>query len=165
MATILDLTRAKTLSKFLPELAPHQQEFRLLYAAPRFENWVLQKLPNLASNWNLELTPAEQLDDYLSNYALGRPLTFGRHFNPIRHVQDGVWELKTADLRVFGWFYRIDQFIALVGDETWRVKEYNLYSGYAGEVAQFRESLDLDGPKFIPGKDPKNVISNFTTAP
>lgn len=165
MATILSLTKAKTLSKFIPGLRPGEQEFRTLYAAPRFEKWVVETLPGLASNWQLDLTPQLQLDEYLINYALGNQLTFRRQFNPIRYRGEGVWELKTADVRVFGWFYRKDQFIALVGDEAWRVKEYGLYAGYAGEVVKFRDSLPLDGQKFVTGKDPKNVISNYITPP
>lgn len=165
MATILNLAKAKTLSKYIPDLRAGEQEFRTLYAAPRFEKWVLEELPKLASNWNLEVSPQLQLDDYLINYAIGKPLTFRQQFKPIKYHKDGVWELKTADVRVFGWFYSKDQFIALLGDEAWRVKEYNLYQGYAGEVIQFRDALPLKGQKFVSGKDPNNVISNYITPP
>jgi hypothetical protein len=165
MATILDLAKAKKLSKLTPGLRSGEQELRVLYASPRFEAWVVKTLPSLVSNWNLELTPEQQLDDYLNNYALGEPLTYRRQFNPIRYHKDGVWELKTGDVRVFGWFYRKDVFIAVVADETWKVKKHNLYAGYAGDVVRFRDALDIERPKFIGGKDPNNVISNFTTPP
>ena len=72
-----------------------------------------------------------------------------------------MWEIKTADVRVFGWFYRQDQFIALVGDEAWRVKEYKLVRGYTDEVVKYREGLNLDEPKYVREKDPNYVVSNF----
>jgi hypothetical protein len=137
----------------------------VLYAAPRFEKWVLETLPTLHSSWNLELTPQLQLDEFLINYAIGHPLTFRRQFQPIRYRGSGVWELKTADVRVFGWFYRKDQFVALIGDEAWRVKKHNLYAGYAGEVVRFRDSLKLNEPSYVKGEDPTNVISNYTSPP
>lgn len=165
MATLLSLVRSKTLSKYLPDLRPGEQEFRMLFAAPRFEKWILEDLPKLASSWNLDLTPVMQVDEYLINYAIGAPLTFDWHFKPVRHIKDGVWELKTADTRMFGWFHRIDVFIALIGDDASRVKKHKLYTGYAGEVVQYRDKLDLDEPKYVPGKDPRNVISNFIAAP
>lgn len=163
MATILDLTKTRALSKFDPDLRASEQEFRTLYAAPRFESWVKETLPTLVSNWNIDLTPELQLVDFLSNYAIGEPLTFRHQFNPIRYHNHGVWELKTADVRIFGWFYRKDQFVAVVGDQTWHVKNHNLYQGYAGEVVRFRSQLKIDAPKFVAGKDPRDVISNFRT--
>jgi hypothetical protein len=77
-------------------------------------------------------------------------------------VQDGIWELKTADLRIFGWFNVLDHFVGAAADTTDRVKQHNLYYGYAGETARFRDGLDLDPPKFIPGADPNAVVSNYT---
>jgi hypothetical protein len=165
MATLLDLVRARELSKLLPGLEPDEQEFRMLYAAPRFEKWVVETLPTLNSQHNLDVTPQQQLEDFFINYALDRPLTYRWQFRPIKHHGDAVWELKTADVRVFGWFYRKDQFIALIGDEKWRVKEYALIPGYANEVVQFRDNLDLEIPKFVLGKDPNDVISNFVAPP
>lgn len=122
-----------------------------------------QDVASLESNWNLEISPGQQLDDFLINYCLGEPLTYRHQFKPLRYRKDGVWELKTADVRVFGWFAQIDQFVAVVADTAWRIKEHGLYAGYAGDVDRFRDAIDLDPPKFVPGKDPKDVVSNFTS--
>lgn len=47
-------------------------------------------------------------------------------------------------------------------DHAFRVKQYDLYRGYVGEADRMRDQLDLAAPKFIPGKDPSNVVSSFT---
>jgi hypothetical protein len=78
----------------------------------------------------------------------------------LRPAGDGVWELKTADLRVFGWFHAKDCFLGHCADTAERVKEHRLYTGYVGEVVRFRDSLPLDEPKYIPGEDPDAVVSN-----
>jgi hypothetical protein len=80
------------------------------------------------------------------------------------YYDEGVWELKTADVRLFGWFHQFDCFVGVVIDLKYRVQEYKLYSGYMGEVIRFRDNLDLDEPKFIPGGEPVNVVSNFYPA-
>src|SRR5690606_40181291 len=36
-------------------------------------------------------------------------------FKDLMPRSDEVWELKTADLRIFGWLYRPRKFIAVVG--------------------------------------------------
>jgi hypothetical protein len=77
-------------------------------------------------------------------------------------VGDGVWELKTADVRIFGWFPGRDQYIAVRVDQAWRVKESNLYAGYKGEVVRYRDALPLAGDKFVKGVDPNDVVSNFS---
>jgi len=161
MATVVELARQGKLFKLDPMLDSHQQEFRVLYASPRLKKWIDETLPNLGSTWNIELAPAEQLDGFMATYASDEPLMFGQGFKPLNHLGQGVWELKTADLRVFGWFSARDWFIGHAADTTDRIKQHNLYHGYAGEVVRFRTHLDLDEPKFVPGDDPNAVVSNF----
>src|ERR1700687_3508341 len=104
MATLLDLERANVLSKLDPELEPGAQEFRRIYASPKLQAWLEGEMPALVSTWNLELSPLEQLDAFDEIFCSGETLSFGRQFNPLNPIRDGVWEVKTADLRVFGWF-------------------------------------------------------------
>lgn len=124
--------------------------------------WIQEKLPGLGSTWNIELTPLEQMVSFIETYANGSTLVFGRSFKPISHVSGGVWELKTADIRVFGWFALKDVFLGHAADLTDKIKTHGLYHGYAGEVARFRDQLDLTEPKFVPGDDPNVVVSAFS---
>ena len=161
MATILHLRHANRLFKFDPELEPPAQQFRTIDLSPRFVDWAANVLPTLGSIWNIETQPLAQFDDFTANFCSGEPLTFDRQFHPIQHVAQGVWMLKTADLRLFGWFHQLDNFIAVCGDQAEHVKQHDLYYGYAGEVGRFRDGLDLDAPKFLPGGNPDDVVSNY----
>ena len=120
-------------------------------------------LPGLDSTWKIEQPPVEQLDDLMEVFCSGSPLTYGWQFKCLTHVAEGVWELKTADVRLFGWFHKKDCFIAAVADTADRIKTHKLYEGYGRiEVINFRKALDLDDPKFIPGDNPHDVVSNFS---
>ena len=111
--------------------------------------------------WQVEVNPTQQLDALVEIFCSGQTLTFGPQFKPLTHLKDGIWELKTPDLRIFGWFCKKDHFIAGTMDEAFTVKNHNLYAGYAGEVERFRDQLDLNEPKFVSGEDPNVVVSNY----
>lgn len=161
MATILDLVEAGELIRVDPVLDSGVQEERLIYATPVVAAWVQTELPAIASQWDLELSPAEQLDALVATYAEGDVLSFELHFKPLHPHNDGVWELKTPDLRVFGFFSSRDCFVAVRIDTAQRVKEHGLYRGYVGEVVRARQGWDLDPPPFVPGVDPRDVVSNY----
>ena len=161
MATILELEKAGALFKYDAVLGRRQQEFRRLYASKRLMRWMQTDLMAAGSTWKIESTPAEQLDAILNVFVSGEVLTFSDNFRPLRPIGESVWEIKTADVRIFGWFPMLDCFVGVVADLAQRVKEIGLYAGYRGEVIRFRNKLDLDEPKFLPGELPDGIISNF----
>jgi len=162
MATILDLSREGGPLRWIdPQLEPHEQEWRRIYGAGRFVEWFEQQLPSLTSDWKVEDSPLEQFDQLLETYCSGATLTFQHRFKCLYPRDKCVWELKTADLRIFGWFPKMDHFIAVVADTAQRVKLHSLVHGYVGEVERFREKLDLDPPKYLVGEDPNVVVTNF----
>src|SRR5262249_49768391 len=134
MATVQELDAAGRLHRLDPALSDDQFEDRFIYVSTRLRNWLEQELPNLESSWAIEVSPAEQFDALLETYASGETLTFAWQFKPLNPVGDGVWELKTADLRVFGWFHKFDCFVAVCADTKDRIKEHNLYGGYRNTV-------------------------------
>lgn len=165
MATLIHLAQQNQVYKFEASLGWREQEERRIYVFPEARAWMEQVLPGEASNWNLELSPLEQLDDFLTHYCAGRELMFGRQFHPLRHIDRGIWELKTADVRLFGWFHAKDCFVCTQGNTAYNVKEYNLYAGYRDGAVRLRGQLDLDEPKFVTGDDPNDVISAFCFPP
>jgi hypothetical protein len=162
MATVLDLVTSGKLVRLKPHLGPREQEDRIMYASPEFTEWLDSVLPGLGSDWAIETTPKDQFIELHASFALGECLDFGNHIKPLRPVSHGVWELKTPDLRVLGWFTAQDCFIAHRAQQATLTKRRDLYQGYIGEVVRFREALDLDEPKFLPGDDPRDVVSNFS---
>jgi hypothetical protein len=161
MATLPMLEADGALCRYEPELDHGQQELRLFYVFPRVAEWMERTLPILGSTWNIEETPLEQLDALLAVFCAGDPLSYGQRFKPLNALGDGVWELKTADLRIFGWFPRKDCFVATDADLARTVKSNRLYRPYAEQAVRFRDRLGLDEPKFVPGEDPLDVVSDF----
>jgi hypothetical protein len=163
MATVLELEAAGNLFRLDPDLEPGVQELRCIYVSPRLKTWIENDLPTLESTWKIEVSPQEQLQAFLEeDFCPGEPLTYDWQFKPLTHIEDGIWELKTADLRIFGWFSVQDCFIGSAANLKDLVKRHRLYYGYVKEAVQFRDQLDLDLPKFVPGDDPHAVISNFS---
>jgi hypothetical protein len=162
MATLLELDRAAELFKLDPQLEPNEQEWRMIYLSPTLMRWMQDELPHLESTWKVEVDPTQQLDALVEEFCSGATLYYGPHFHPIAHVEDGIWELKTPDLRIFGWFHAKDCFVGWRAGLADFIKTHNLYHGFAGETAHFRNRLDLNAPKFIPGVDPNAVVSNYT---
>jgi hypothetical protein len=162
MATIIELTNARQLFKLDPQLQANEQEWRTIYMSPRLGQWLQNDLPNLQSAWKVEVDPTQQLDALVEEFCSGARLCYGPQFHPIQHVEDGIWELKTPDLRVFGWFPVRDCFVGWRAELADHVKTHGLYYGLAGETAHFRNQRNLDEPKFIPGTDPNAVVSNYT---
>jgi len=165
MATLFNLAGPNgVLTKLDPALESNEQEWRVIYAAGRFKGWVTDDLPNLTSQWETEISPLEQFDALVEIFASGETLTYGERFKPLHPREKGIWELKTPDLRIFGWFAQKDHFVGVVADTAERIKRYSLYYGYLGEVSRFRAALDLDEPKFVEGDDPNAVVSNYDLA-
>jgi len=161
MATLLDLGTQGVVVPFAPTLAPGRMPMRLLYLFPRAVTWMDTVLPDLTSRFGSEIVPIEQLDDFLGVYCSGDVLMYERQFKPLQHIDKGIWELKTVDLRLFGWFHKRDCFICSAADDATRVKGIPLYSGYRDQAVHDRDMLDLDEPKFILGDDPNDVVSAF----
>lgn len=159
MATIEQLVAQDQLIRFDPELGWREMEDRFILFLPKAAQWMTQRLPNESSSWNIELSPQEQFDDLAYTFCSGRELVFEHQVAPIFHIEHGIWELKTADLRLFGWFPRRDWFICSGVNTAEEVKRLHLYAGYRDEAVRRRDQLDLNPPKFLPGEDPNVVIS------
>ncbi len=161
MATLLDLERAAHLHKLDPALGPSEQEWRSIYVLPRLRQWMEDTLPTLESTWKVEESPAEQLDALVALFCSGETLAFGWQFKPLVHIRQGIWELKTADLRLFGWFHQKDCFVGVDADTKDRIKRLRLYRPYCEQAVRFRDQLDLDAPKYVSGDDPHAVVSDL----
>lgn len=161
MATLIQLANTGRLFKLDPQLEVNEQEWRMIYASPHLKNWIENDLPGHVSTWRVEVDPVQQLDALVEEFCSGTTLCFGHRFKPLQRVKGGIWELKTPDLRLFGWFHIKDCFVGWRAEHADHVKKHNLYNGIASEAARFRDQLDLDEPKFVQGDDPNAVVSNY----
>lgn len=161
MATIVELATSGVLVKVDPTLGWRDLEMRRIYLLPKAHKWLLEVLPVTDSIWNIEETPAEQVEALFYEFCSGQPLPIGLRFKALVHLGDGIWELKTADLRLFGWFVQRDCFVVCDCNSAQKIKEFGLYQGYCRQAVHFRNNLNLNAPKFITGDNPDDVISDW----
>lgn len=162
MATIVELVRRGEFELLDPDLDPPEQAVRLIYVRNRVQKWILANLEGVESEFDTEVTPAEQLVDLVYAFCAGKNLTYDRQVKILRHISNHVWELKTLDLRPFGWFPRKDTFICCSIDFATRIKALKLYPGYRNEIVHFRKNLDLSPPKSVTGANPNGVLTNIS---
>jgi hypothetical protein len=142
-------------------LGPREQPARLLYGTPDFIRWLDDRLHlNETSPLRADMTPAEQLDNLFYIFVSGRRLVYSRQFRYIKAEKHAVWELKTSDFRIFGWFPIRDCFISVFGDWADRVKDHDLYRGYRLETRRVRREMGIDDQSCVQGVDPSDVISS-----
>ena len=162
MATLSTIVDNGDLIRIEIELDGDDQLWRLLYATPDFIEWLDQVLPRLKTNiLGLDFSPMEQVDSIFESFACGRSLNSDRRFKKLRRTPDGfVWELKTPDIRIFGWFLAKDQFVCTFGVEKDHLELTNGYGRYIAQTMFIREQVDLDPPKHIEGSEYNDVLSD-----
>jgi hypothetical protein len=128
---------------------------RLLYACPEFIRWLKEDLPKLEpGRLRAAETPKEQLDNLMYRWIAGKPIIYNRMFKDLMPMRDEVWEMKTVDIRVFGWIYRPCIFIAVFADYADHYKGRNHRASYTTareRVKAEREKMNLDEPKLTAG--------------
>jgi hypothetical protein len=160
MPTISDLVDSGVLVKIDVELAPHEQPMRLLYGTPEFVAWLQGVLAGASPPRPLaHMSAPEQIDDLFYSFLSGAPLVFNRQFRAIRVEDNAVWELKTPDVRIFGWFLDKDCFAAVFGNWADTIKDHDLYRGYRIAIRRLRRELGVDAGLCVKGGAPDDVLS------
>jgi hypothetical protein len=152
MATLAILIGCGDLIALGGGLNDDEQPERLIYAFPHVVNWLDEVLPALKSFYSeTDLTPIEQMDILLHDFVSGADFSYYERSHSMTPLDRGVWELKTTDLRIFGWFIKRGVFVAANIDAMDRIKSLGLYTGYRDNTVYRRNHLNLDEPKFLIG--------------
>ena len=155
MATLLTLAGSGLLVPITVPLDPGELAQRAIYGCPEFVQWIAKDLPRLeAGRLRAADTPAEQLDNAMYRWIAGKHIQYDRMFKDLMPMRDEVWEMKTADIRVFGWVYRPCVFIAVFADYADLYKGKTAKKSYESakqRVITARSRLSLDEPKFTAG--------------
>ena len=155
MATLTTLLAEEVLDEITVPLR-NEKAKRWIFGFPKMTDWMRDDLPGLETGvLKATETPQEQLDNILYKWTSGKDIKYGRMFKDLMPGKDEVWELKTADLRVFGWIYQPRKFIAVFGDyaDLYKSKKGNeRYEVARSIVLMARNTLQLDEPKFATGK-------------
>lgn len=160
MATISEIVERSELVQIRVQLDTPDRERRTVYAAPVVINWINNSLPNQTQFYESDATPREQMRILLKTFISGEALQEGDEFRLMQPCGDDVYELKSPDIRIFGWFYENGVFIATSIDTMERVHSVTgLSSAYQREVVRFRAVIDLDQPKYQVGASVSDVFS------
>lgn len=160
MTTIEELVARKAISRIQLEMHSRDQEMRLLYGTPDFIDWLGVLAKGAQPKRRLgEATAAEQVDDLFNTFLSGQPLVYMKQFRSIRAEKNAVWELKTPDVRIFGWFLKKDCFVAVFGNWTDVIKDHDLYRGYRIAIRRLRRELGVDESLCVQGVTPGDVLS------
>lgn len=160
MPAISDLLESRAIVRIEVELAAHEQPLRLLYGTPQFIDWLQGLLEGAAPPRPLShMSAAEQIDDLFYAFSSGAPMIFNRQFRAIRLEDHAVWELKTPDIRIFGWFMAKDCFVAVFGNWADIIKDHDLYRGYRIAIRRLRRELGIDATLCVKGSAPDDVLS------
>ncbi|MFV0800590.1 hypothetical protein [Brucella anthropi] len=159
MATPIQLYEQGHLAQLDGGLDDDELPERIIYACPQVVQWIDTVLPNIEPFLDeSRASPMQQLDHLLYEFISGAELSTYKKAHAMTPLETGVWELKTPDLRIFGWFHKNGIFIA--GEISTAVickSNAGAYAGFRTVTAYRRTILDLDEPKFITG-DYKDVL-------
>ena len=122
---------------------------RLLFLFQGLADWIDGTLVYQPRIRGRDLTPLEQVEALFHDFVYAKDFTGVGHFVNIMPQGDGVYEMKTTDVRVFGWFYRRVQFIAHSGALKSDIKGTRAVDRIRREVVKARNRLNLDQPAFI----------------
>ena len=167
MATLTTLTASGALVAIDPWLGPREQPWRRIFATPNVIDWLDNQLPSLEPVMadplmtGGRMDPVEQIDHLFHEFVSGKDLSYYQACHIMSPATRGIWELKTTDLRLFGWFPAKDAFIVAEIESAARLKSIpGLYGGYRDSAVRQRDAMDLDEPKAILGTEYIDVLSS-----
>ena len=158
MATLEHLVATDSLLKHEPDLYASDLPHRIAYFAPAFDEWLDEVLWPIGRYRGRDLTPFEQAEQILYEFVVGLPLAYSFHYRKLEPISLHVWELKTTDVRLFGWFPQKAVIVLVAGTLKENVRNFKDYTPFVQKVVAFRDALDLDEPKAITGVNRNEVL-------
>jgi hypothetical protein len=158
MATLEHLAATNKLLKHEPDLDDHELPERIAYFAPDFDEWLEAGLWSLDAKRGRDLTPFEQVEQILYEFVIGHPMAYSVDYRKLEPLRVHVWELKTPDVRLFGWFPRKATIVLVCGTLKENVNKFKAYTPFVEAVAAFRNAIDLDEPKSVTGVRQNEVL-------
>jgi hypothetical protein len=158
MATLEQLEAGGQLCRYVADLEHWEMPNRCITHAPDFGVWFATALKTEATKRGRNTSPYEQVEQLFYEFIVGQPMAYSVNYRKLEPISRNVWELKTVDVRVFGWLTRKCHFLAVCGEFKDNLKAAKLYKPYIDAVCVFRDRLDLDEPKSICGVTANDVL-------
>lgn len=162
MATLIQLEAANAIIKLDVGLEGADQPWRELYATPEFIDWLENALPDYTTKViGGDIEPEEQVYACFYDYVVGKDLDPDVRFKKLHRTPDlHVWELKTVEVRIFGWVPKKDVFICCFGDLKDQIELMGSYGTYMARTEFVRQQINLDEPKSVESRLYDDVLSN-----
>lgn len=127
------------LIRYEADLRADEFSERKICMAPEFCDWLdgtLRKKPKDRG----QLLPYEQVSEVFRRFIVGKRMHLNSDLNKLVPHPKGVWEVKTKDVRVFGYFYQKREYVAVSGGMKADIKR-GKYGAHVKGVETFRKSL------------------------
>ena len=131
---------------------------RHVYIASEAKIWMAVTSGLLIRERGRTLFHHEQVEQIPHEFIIGRPLAYDLQRKKLDPVIQHVRELKTPDVRLFGWFARKKHFVLVCGEMKRNLRQKRLYDPYINKVVVFRQNLDLDEPRAVMGVTAESVL-------
>lgn len=163
IASLHENMEAMGYEKATPEECPKRGYWREFWVTRDFLENFEADVKKLTVSDNESRTPEQQIWAKIVFFLEGKKMVYPFDFHALRPTGHGVWEIKTLDVRIFGWFPCRDLFIAhtmadanVLHDE----KKTDLWKPYIDCVANHIASLNTEKLSPVMGTETANVLSN-----
>jgi hypothetical protein len=134
--------------------------WRYVFLTPECVSWIMGPLRSIPKSDTAQSTPPGQLEAKLTRFCEGSRLSIQDMHIMLPH-KHGVWEVKTVDVRVFGWFPVPNYLILHTGGDAQKLHDdLTLYNPLINDTASYRDNLPPGLPGPIMSKRQEDVISN-----
>lgn len=137
--------------------------WRHIWVTREFAEGFEQELTRLTVGDPDSVPPIEQIWARIRFFSDGRKMVYPYDLRNLRPIGEGIWELKTLDVRLFGWFPFKDCFVIhamadanVLHDE----KNSDLWKPYVDLVSAYIRELGIPALNPILGAETQNVLSN-----
>jgi hypothetical protein len=158
MSTLEHLADLGKLKKHEPDMERDEFPDRHLYLSLEVHAWIGATLRMAPRDRGRDLSPYEQVEQLLFDFVVGRPLVYDIQRKKLDPLTQHVWELKTEDVRLIGWFPRRKQYVVVCGRMKREIRHAKLYQPCIGHAVWFRASLGLDDPTPVTGVRFEDVL-------
>lgn len=144
--------------------APGAVNKRQLYIViPEASDDIARMIGKYTATWSTQgLSIADQVNMIFHDFLSGKSLHHPKGFHVLDEVEDGIWELKSDDVRLFGWFIAKDAFVIATSAYATMAKD-GKYASFISAAKFRRRDVALNNGKYVEGGAPGNVISSFHT--
>jgi hypothetical protein len=122
MATLTTLIASGALRRWALDDLDARMPVRTVAVCPQFEAWLETECPDSHVDRDKAMTPCEQVVDALDRLVVDAAFPHAGMLVNITPQAKGVYELKTTDVRIFGFFPGQSQFVATAADLKKRLK-------------------------------------------